>query len=127
MPTLLLAEHDNASLKDATNKALTAAKQLGGEVHVLVAGQNCKPVAETAATLDGIGKVLLADAPAYAHGLAEPTAALIVALAGPYETLSAPATTTGKNLMPRVASLDDVGRVYDITIVVSPVTFERSH
>ena len=125
MPTLLLAEHDNASLKDATNKALTAAKQLGGEVHVLVAGQNCKPVAETAATLDGVGKVLLADAPAYAHGLAEPTAALIVALAGPYETLMAPATTTGKNLMPRVAALLDVMQISDITKVVAPDTFER--
>jgi electron transfer flavoprotein alpha subunit len=125
MPTLLLAEHDNASLKDATNKALTAAKQLGGEVHVLVAGQNCKPAAETAATLDGVGKVLLADAPAYAHGLAEPTAALIVALAGPYETLMAPATTTGKNLMPRVAALLDVMQISDITKVVAPDTFER--
>jgi electron transfer flavoprotein alpha subunit len=125
MPTLLLAEHDNVSLKDATNKALTAAKQLGGEVHVLVAGQNCKPVAETAATLDGVGKVLLADAPAYAHGLAEPTAALIVALAGPYETLIAPATTTGKNIMPRVAALLDVMQISDITKVVAPDTFER--
>jgi len=125
MPTLLLAEHDNASLKDATNKALTAAKQLGGEVHVLVAGQNCKPVAETAATLDGVGKVLLADAPAYAHGLAEPTAALIVALAGAYETLMAPATTTGKNIMPRVAALLDVMQISDITKVVAPDTFER--
>jgi electron transfer flavoprotein alpha subunit len=125
MPTLLLAEHDNASLKDATNKALTAAKQLAGEVHVLVAGQNCKPVAEAAAKLDGVGKVLLADAPAYAHVLAEPTAALIVALAGPYETLMAPATTTGKNIMPRVAALLDVMQISDITKVVAPDTFER--
>src|SRR5689334_8681238 len=125
MPTLLLAEHDNASLKDATNKALTAAKQLGGEVHILVAGQNCKPVAEAAAKLDGVGKVLLADAPAYAHMLAEPTAALIVALAGPYETLMAAATTTGKNVMPRVAALLDVMQVSDITRVVAADTFER--
>lgn len=125
MLTLLLAEHDNTSLKDATNKALTAAKQLGGEVHILVAGQNCKPVAEAAAKLDGAGKVLLADAPAYAHMLAEPTAALIVALAGPYETLMAPATTTGKNIMPRVAALLDVMQISDITKVVAPDTFER--
>ena len=125
MPTLLLAEHDNASLKDATNKALTAAKQVGGEVHILVAGQNCKPAAEAAAKLDGVGKVLLADAPAYAHMLAEPTAALIVALASPYDTLMAPATTTGKNIMPRVAALLDVMQISDITKVVAPDTFER--
>jgi electron transfer flavoprotein alpha subunit len=125
MPTLLLAEHDNASLKDATNKALTAAKQVGGEVHILVAGQNCKPVAEAAAKLDGVGKVLLADAPAYAHMLAEPTAASIVALAGPYETLMAAATTTGKNIMPRVAALLDVMQISDITKVDAPDTFER--
>jgi electron transfer flavoprotein alpha subunit len=125
MPTLLLAEHDNASLKDATNKALTAAKQVGGGVHILVAGQNCKPVVEAAAKLDGVGKVLLADAPAYQHMLAEPIAALIVALAGPYDTLMAPATTTGKNIMPRVAALLDVMQISDVTKVVAPDTFER--
>jgi electron transfer flavoprotein alpha subunit len=125
MPTLLLAEHDNATLKDATNKALTAAKQVGGEVHILVAGQNCKSVAEAAAKLDGVGKVLLADAPVYAHMLAEPTAALIVALAGPYDTVMAPATTTGKNIMPRVAALLDVMQISDVTKVVAPDTFER--
>ena len=96
MPTLLLAEHDNKSLKDATNKALTAAKALGADVHVLVAGAGCKAVADAAAKLDGVKKVLLADAPAYAHMLAEPTAALIVSLAGPYETIMAAATTSGK-------------------------------
>jgi electron transfer flavoprotein alpha subunit len=125
MPTLLLAEHDNASLKDATNKALTAAKQLGGEVHILVAGQNCTPVAEVAAKLDGVGKVLLANAPAYQHMLAEPIAALMVALAGPYDTLMAPATTSGKNIMPRVAALLDVMQISDIIKVVAPDTFER--
>jgi electron transfer flavoprotein alpha subunit len=125
MPTLLLAEHDNATLKDATNKALTAAKQVGSEVHILVAGQNCRLVAEAAAKLDGVGKVLLADAPAYQHMLAEPTAALIVALAGPYDTLMAPATTTGKNIMPRVAALLDVMQISDVTKVVAPDTFER--
>ena len=125
MPTLVLAEHDNASLKDATNKALTAAKALGTDVHILVAGHNCKAVAEAAAKLDGVTKVLLADAPVYEHMLAEPTAALIVAVAGPYETLMAPATTTGKNVMPRVAALLDVMQISDIVKVVAPDTFER--
>jgi electron transfer flavoprotein alpha subunit len=125
MPTLLLAEHDNASLKDATAKALTAAKALGADVHILVAGHNCKAVAESAAKLDGVKKVLLADAAAYEHMLAEPTAALIVALAGPYETIVAAATTTGKNIMPRVAALLDVMQISDVIKVVAPDTFER--
>jgi electron transfer flavoprotein alpha subunit len=125
MPTLLLAEHDNASLKDATNKALTAAKALGADVHILVAGHNCKAVADAAAKLDGVKKVLLADAPAYEHMLAEPVAALIVSLAGPYETIMAAATTTGKNIMPRVAALLDVMQISEIIKVVAPDTFER--
>src|ERR1700751_1846767 len=125
MPTLLLAEHDNATLKDATNKALTAAKQVGGEVHILVAGQNCKPVAEAAAKLDRVGKVLLADAPAYAHMLADPSAPWPFPLAPPFETVMAPATTTGKNIMPRVAALLDVMQISDVTKVVAPDTFER--
>jgi electron transfer flavoprotein alpha subunit len=125
MPTLLLAEHDNASLKDATNKALTAAKAMGGEVHILVAGHNCKAIADAAAKLDGVTKVLLADAAPYEHMLAEPTAALIVALAGPYETIVAAATTSGKNIMPRVAALLDVMQISEITKVVAPDTFER--
>src|ERR1700691_3321459 len=125
MPTLLLAEHDNTALKDATNKALTAAKALGAEVHILVAGHNCKPVAEAAAKLDGVTKVLLADAPEYEHMLAEPVAALIVSLAGPYETIVAAATTTGKNIMPRVAALLDVMQISDVIKVVAPDTFER--
>src|SRR5580692_6417907 len=125
MPTLLLAEHDNASLKDATSKALTAAKLLGADVHVLVAGYNCKPAAEAAAKLDGVKKVLLADAPAYEHMLAEPTAALIVALAPPYEAILAAATTNGKNIMPRVAALLDVMQISEISKVVAPDTFER--
>jgi electron transfer flavoprotein alpha subunit len=94
-------------------------------VHILVAGHNCQAVADAAAKLDGVGKVLLADATAYAHMLAEPTAALIVALADPYNTLIAPATTTGKNIMPRVAALLDVMQISDITKVVAPDTFER--
>jgi electron transfer flavoprotein alpha subunit len=125
MPTLLLAEHDNKTLKDATNKALTAAKALGAEVHVLVAGSGCKPVADAAAKLDGVTKVLLADAPLYDHMLAEPTAALIVALAPPYETIMAAATTSGKNVMPRVAALLDVMQISDVIKVVAPDTFER--
>jgi electron transfer flavoprotein alpha subunit len=125
MPTLLLAEHDNKSLKDSTNKALTAAKQIGAEVHVLVAGSGCKAVADAAAKLDGVTKVLLADAPAYEHMLAEPTAALIVALAPPYETIMAAATTSGKNIMPRVAALLDVMQISDVIKVVAPDTFER--
>jgi electron transfer flavoprotein alpha subunit len=125
MPTLLLAEHDNATLKDSTNKALTAAKAIGTEVHILVAGHNCKGVAEAAAKLDGVAKVLLADAETYAHMLAEPTAALIVALAPPYETIMAAATTAGKNIMPRVAALLDVMQISEISKVVAPDTFER--
>jgi electron transfer flavoprotein alpha subunit len=125
MPTLLLAEHDNVSLKDATNKALTAAKTLGADVHILVAGHNCKAVADAAAKLDGVKKVLLADAAPYEHMLAEPSAALIVSLAGPYETIMAAATTTGKNIMPRVAALLDVMQISDVIKVVAPDTFER--
>src|SRR6185369_15332898 len=125
MATLLLAEHDNKSLKDSTNKALTAAKQMGGDVHVLVAGASAKSVADAAAKLDGVAKVLLADAPAYEHALAEPLAALIVSLAGSYEAIVAPATTTAKNVMPRVAALLDVMQISDITKVLAPDTFER--
>ena len=125
MTTLLIAEHDNAHLKDATHKALSAAKALGSAVHVLVVGSNAKAAADAAATLEGVEKVLLADGAAYEHQLAEPTAALIVSLAGSYDALVAPATTTGKNVMPRVAALLDVMQVSDITKVISPDTFER--
>src|SRR6516165_11305962 len=89
MTALLVAEHDNKVLKDATAKALTAAKALGGDVHVLVAGKDCRAVADSAAKLAGVAKVLLADAPAYEHMLAEPLAALIVALAAPYDAIVA--------------------------------------
>src|SRR6185503_18940062 len=125
MATLLLAEHDNKSLKDATNKALTAAKQMGGDVHVLVAGSGAKAVADAAAKLDGVKKVLLADAPAFEHALAEPMAALIVSLAGAYDAIAAPATTSGKNIMPRVAALLDVMQVSDVSKILGPDTFER--
>jgi len=125
MTTLLLAEHDNKSLKDATNKTLTAAKSLGGDVHILVAGKDAKAAAEAAAKLDGVKKVLLADEQAYAHALAEPLAALIVSLAGSYDALVAPATSNGKNVMPRVAALLDVMQISDVSKIVAPDTFER--
>jgi electron transfer flavoprotein alpha subunit len=125
MATLLLAEHDNKSLKDATNKALTAAKALGGEVHVLVAGKGARGVADAAAKLDGVGKVLVADGASYEHMLAEPLAALIVSLAPGYDAIVAAATTTGKNVLPRVAALLDVMQISDIVKVIAPDTFER--
>jgi electron transfer flavoprotein alpha subunit len=125
MTTLLLAEHDNKILKDATHKALTAAKALGADVHVLVAGKGCRPVAEAAAKLDGVSKVLLADGAAYEHMLAEPVGALVQSLAPGYDAIVAPATTTGKNVMPRIAALLDVMQISDITKVIAADTFER--
>ena len=125
MTTLLIAEHDNKVLKDATHKALTAARSLGADVHVLVAGNQCQSVAQEASTLDAVNKVLLAENPAYEHMLAEPLAALIVSLASTYDSIVAAATTTGKNVMPRVAALLDVMQVSDIVKVIAPDTFER--
>jgi electron transfer flavoprotein alpha subunit len=125
MTTLLIAEHDNAHLKDATAKAMTAAKALGGDVHVLVAGKGAQAVADAAAKLDGAKKVLLADGDAYEHQLAEPVAALVVSLAKDYDAIVAPATTNGKNFMPRVAALLDVMQVSDIIKVEAPDTFVR--
>jgi len=125
MTALLLAEHDNKALKDATRKALTAAAALGGDVHVLVAGKDCRAVADSAAKLAGVAKVLIADAAPYEHMLAEPTAALIVSLAGAYDAIVAPSTTMAKNVMPRVAALLDVMQVSDIIKVIAPDTFER--
>jgi electron transfer flavoprotein alpha subunit len=127
MTTLLIAEHEHAILKDSTNKALTAATQLGGEVHVLIAGggEGTKAAAEAAAKLSGVKKVLVAEGEAYAHDLAEPLAALIVALAPGYDAFVAPATSRFKNVMPRVAALLDVMQVSEIIKVVAPDTFER--
>jgi electron transfer flavoprotein alpha subunit len=127
MTTLLIAEHDRETLKDVTNKALTAAKELGGDVHVLVAGggQGTKTAAEAAAKLLGVKKVLVAEGAAYEHDLAEPLAALIVALASSYDAIVAPATSRFKNVMPRVAALLDVMQVSEIIKVVAPDTFER--
>ncbi len=125
MTALLIAEHDNKSLKDSTNKALTAAKALGGDVHILIAGKDAKAVADAASKLDGAKKVLLADGAVYEHALAEPLAALIVSLAGSYDAILAPATNNGKNVMPRVAALLDVMQVSDVSKIVSADTFER--
>jgi electron transfer flavoprotein alpha subunit len=125
MPTLLIAEHDNKTLRDATAKAVTAAQALGGDVHVLVAGRNCRPIAEQVAKLAGVSKVLLAEGEPYEHGLAEPLAALIQSLAGPYDAILAPATTMGKNVMPRVAALLDVMQISDVIKVLGPDSFER--
>ncbi|MEX3011414.1 electron transfer flavoprotein subunit alpha/FixB family protein [Hoeflea sp. TYP-13] len=125
MTILLLAEHDNASLSDQTAKALSAAAQIGGDIHVLVAGKDAQAAADAAAKLDGVSKVLLAEADEFEVNLAEPTAALIVALAEGYDTIVAAATTNGKNIMPRVAALLDVMQISDITDVVSADTFKR--
>jgi len=125
MATLLIAEHDNASIKDATNKALTAAAALGADVDVLVAGQNAKGAADAAAKLAGVKKVLLADNALYAHDLAEPLAALVVSLADKYDAIVAPATSRYKSVMPRVAALLDVMQVSEVIKVVSADTFER--
>jgi electron transfer flavoprotein alpha subunit len=125
MATLLIAEHDNAAIKDATNKALTAAKALGAPVHILVAGEGARAAADAAARLDGVEKVLLAEAAIYGHNLAEPLAALVAKLAEGYDAVVAPSTTTGKNVLPRVAALLDVMQISDVMKVVSPDTFER--
>ena len=127
MTTLLIAEHDHDTLKDVTNKALTAASQVGGDVHVLVAvgGEGTRTAAEAASKLQGVKKVLVAEGASYAHDLAEPLAALIVALAPNYDAFVAPATSRFKNVMPRVAALLDVMQVSEIIKVVAPDTFER--
>jgi len=125
MTTLLLAEHDNGTLAPTVAKAMSAARALGEDVHVLVAGANCKPVADSAAKLDGAGKVLLADAPQFAHQLAEEVSALIVGLMPGYNAVLAPSTASGKNIMPRVAALLDVMQISDIIKVVAADTFER--
>ncbi|AEQ51108.1 electron transfer flavoprotein subunit alpha/FixB family protein [Pelagibacterium halotolerans] len=125
MSILILAEHDNSTLAVATAKAIAAAQEIGGDIDVLVAGSGCGAVADAAAKLDGVAKVLLADADAYGHQLAEPVSELLVHLAGNYSHIVAAATTSGKNVMPRVAALLDVMQVSDITAVVSPKSFER--
>ena len=125
MTILLIAEHDNAALSDQTNKALTAAAQMGGDVHVLVAGKGCKAVADAAAKLSGVKKVLLVDDATLEHRVAEPFAALIVSLASGYDGIVAAATTTGKNVMPRVAALLDVMQISEVIAVEGADTFQR--
>lgn len=123
MAILIIAEHDNKVLKSATLNTVTAAARLGGDVVVLVAGSGCATVAGEAAKVGGVGKVLLADSPLYADQLAENMAALVVANAAGYSHILAPATTTGKNLMPRVAALLDVAQISDIIAVEGPDVF----
>ncbi len=125
MAILLVAEHDNASLSDQTAKTLSAAAKIGGDVDILVAGKDAKAAADAAAKLEGVRKVLLAESDALAERLAEPLAATVVKLAGDYDVLIAPATTMGKNVMPRVAALLDVMQVSDIIAVESADTFKR--
>jgi electron transfer flavoprotein alpha subunit len=125
MAVLLLAEVSIGKLNEATAKALTAAKTLNEPVHVLVAGEQVEAAARAAASLDGIENVLVADDPVYAHQLAEPLAALLVQLAGNYSAILAAATSTGKNVMPRVAALLDVMQISEIIKVATPDTFER--
>ena len=123
--TLLFAEHDDAQLNPVTARALTAAIALGAPVHVLVVGENARPAAEQAAKLEGVTEVLLADGPSYAHRLAEPVAALGVALAKDYGAIVAPSTAFGKSVLPRIAALLDVMQLSDVIAVISPDIFER--
>ena len=125
MVALVIAEHDNGSLKGATHHTVTAATQCGGEVHILVAGSGCGAAAEAAAQIAGVSKVLVADAPHFADGLAENVAEQILAIAGSYSHILAPATAYGKNILPRVAAKLDVAQISEITKVDSPDTFER--
>jgi electron transfer flavoprotein alpha subunit len=125
MVALVIAEHDNASLKGVTLNTVTAAAQCGGEVHVLVAGSACGAVAEQAAKIAGVSKVLVADAPQFADGLAENVAEQILAVAASYSHILAPASAFGKNILPRVAAKLDVAQISEITKVDAPDTFER--
>ena len=125
MTTLVIAEHDNASLKGATLNAVTAAMACGGDVHVLVAGENAAAVAQAAAQIAGVAKVLHADGAALKNGLAENLAAQVLAVASNYSHIVFPATASGKNAAPRVAAKLDVAQISDITKVVSADTFER--
>ncbi|WP_310621920.1 electron transfer flavoprotein subunit alpha/FixB family protein [Flexibacterium corallicola] len=125
MTTLLVAEHTNTELNDATLKAAAAAAAMGGDIHVLVAGKDCGAVAESAAKISGVSKVIVADNAAYEHQLAEATAELILGLASDYDAIIAAATTSGKNTLPRVAAKLDVMQISDVIAVVSADTFER--
>jgi len=125
MKTLVIAEHDNASLKAATLNAIAAAGALGGDVDILVAGAGCGTAADAAAQVPGVSKVICADNPAYEHQLAENVSLLVAELGADYDNLLAPSTANGKNVMPRVAALLDVGQISDILSVESADTFTR--
>jgi electron transfer flavoprotein alpha subunit len=125
MTSLVVAEHDNKSIKPATLNTVTAAVQCGGDVHVLVAGLNAGDAAKAAAQIAGVAKVILADGAQFEHGLAENVAAQVLALAGNYSHILFPATAGGKNVAPRVAAKLDVAQISDISKVDSPDTFER--
>src|SRR6478609_8795360 len=125
MAALVIAEHDNASVKGATLNTVTAAVQCGGDVHVLVAGANAGDAAKAAAQVAGVAKVIHADGAQFEHGLAENMAAQVLALAGSYSHILFAATASGKNIAPRVAAKLDVAQISDITKVDSPDTFER--
>jgi len=125
MRTLVIAEHDHTALKPAVLNTITAAQRIGGEIDILVAGHNCTEAAKSAAQIAGVKKVLVADGVQYAHPLAENIAALIVSIAKAYSHVLAPATSFGKNVMPRVAALLDVAQVSDIVKVETPDTFVR--
>ncbi|GJM03751.1 MAG: electron transfer flavoprotein subunit beta [Rhodomicrobium sp.] len=125
MANLIIADHDNQALNPATAKVVTAAKAIGGDIDILVAGEGCASVADAAAKLDGVRKVLIADAPQLSKQLAEEMEALITPLMSDYTSLLTAATTTGKNFMPRIAAKLDVGQLSDITDVLSPTSFER--
>jgi electron transfer flavoprotein alpha subunit len=125
MTALVIAEHDNASLKASTLHTVTAAAQCGGEVHLLIAGDQCDAAAAAAASLAGVSKVLVADAPHFSGGQAESVSAQALAIASDYSHILAPATAYGKNILPRVAALLDVGQISEIIKVVSDDTFQR--
>jgi electron transfer flavoprotein alpha subunit len=125
MTTLLIADHDNAHINDATLKTITAAKQLGAPVTLLVAGHGCANLGAEAAKIDGVDSVLMADDASLAHMLAEPMAALIVSIAGRFTHILAAATANGKNIMPRVAAMLDVMQISDVLTIISADTFER--
>ncbi|KAA8391301.1 electron transfer flavoprotein subunit alpha [Acetobacter tropicalis] len=125
MTILLLADHDGHTLGDATARAVSAARDMGGAIHVLVAGENVGPITQVAANVSGVDKVLVADDPALAHLLAEPVADLLVGLSADYAAVIAPATSIGKDILPRVAARRDVMQVSDITRVIAADTFER--
>jgi electron transfer flavoprotein alpha subunit len=125
MTALVIAEHDNASLKGSTLNTITAAVQCGGDVHVLVAGHDCAAAAKAAAQVAGVAKVLVAEGTQFAHGLAENVAEQALAIASSYSHILAPATAYGKNILPRVAAKLDVGQISEITRVDAPDTFER--